>query len=685
MGGASPFLTILSIAGFLAAAWSATKFSKIVGISSIVLEITVGILLGPGLVGLMPTEYAECEARRFTDCSLPADFDLIADQMGPNGFEPGSQLSFGADLDKIAMLPPDDHYYCDKKLYDEQAAHDNHATPTGNATEPGTDHHRLLSSADLEESYGVCLNKYCKKDVADRCQIVPGFFVIVGHIGVAMMIFESGMHFDFEMAAEVGPWACVVAVLGTCLPLISGCLLCMAMGKPFYPDGISTGTALAPTSVGIALKLLTEANALQQQFGQTIMTAAFVDDILSLILFNILFSLGSGSISFEVTFLPALLGIVFMLIAIALAVKFWPHVIEHVLLPRAELAIFGKDVLGSEKLHAHEELLFIVMVCFLCGYGMITYLCGTHLWGCFIAGMSFACFDHHEAHEVWVRQTKRGTSWMIRLFFACTVAFGIPVDQLLSLDAFLWGSLMGIGPCIITKVICAPFMGRARWVIGWAMVGRAEFAYLIAAMASDAGMVDQSTYSVLIWALLWATIFAPFIFRFVLNKYLRDMVNDENDPMRLSQMGVVGAKKHVKGTGSKTPLKTGKSGHGNGSGGESPDSKHSGRKSMKAPGVDLDDVRVECEAATTDAWEDGAPGHTTRGIKQDKNGLEGAPIGSQYHDDLLDNGNPRLATVTSMQRVGPNSSHHGVRTDDDGFTTGNGFMCCLFFKKATIS
>ena len=41
------------------------------------------------------------------------------------------------------------------------------------------------------------------------------------------------------------------------------------------------------------------------------------------------------------------------------------------------------------------------------------------------------------------------------------------------------GSIMGIGPCILTKVFCALFMGDARWVIGWAMVGRAEFAPLI--------------------------------------------------------------------------------------------------------------------------------------------------------------------------------------------------------------
>merc|ERR1712127_158504 len=109
---------------------------------------------------------------------------------------------------------------------------------------------------------------------------------------------------------------------------------------------------------------------------------------------------------------------------------------------------------------------------------------------------------------------------MIRVFFAATVAFSIPISKLISLDAFLKRTVMGIGPCILTKVCCAPFMGNARFVIGWAMVGRAEFAYLIAQMAAAGNMIDEDTFSLCIWALLYATIFAPFVFRFVLNRYI---------------------------------------------------------------------------------------------------------------------------------------------------------------------
>lgn len=328
------------------------------------------------------------------------------------------------------------------------------------------------------------------------------------------MIFESGMHFDFEKAKIVGPWACVVAVLGTILPLIFGAAIVMAFGKPFMPDAISAGTALAPTSVGIALRLLSEAGVLQENFGQAIITAAFVDDILSLILFNVLFSLGGDFDMFKTVWAP-IIGIAFMIIACIAAMKFWPWFLEDYLLSRVP------DTKPGAKNARRDEALFFFMFFLLFVYGTITHYLGTHLWGCFIAGMSFACLDPpHHAHHVWVKQTKRMTSWMIRIFFAGTVAFSIPVMELLSLEAFWKGSILGIVACVGTKVCCAPFMGKARFVIGWAMVGRAEFAYLIAQMALAAGMMDQATFSMVIWALLYATILAPFIFRYLLKKYV---------------------------------------------------------------------------------------------------------------------------------------------------------------------
>merc|ERR1711920_784604 len=116
-----------------------------------------------------------------------------------------------------------------------------------------------------------------------------------------------------------------------------------------------------------------------------------------------------------------------------LAVMFWPWMVHDVILPLVPQK--GKDA----NVTANHEVLFLIMMLVLIFYGTVTHFLGSHRWGCLIAGMSFACIDagrpkeqHLELHHVWVRQTKRYTSWMVRIFFSCTVAFSIPVHELLS-------------------------------------------------------------------------------------------------------------------------------------------------------------------------------------------------------------------------------------------------------------
>ena len=128
-------------------------------------------------------------------------------------------------------------------------------------------------------------------------------------------------------------------------------------------------------------------------------------------------------------------------------------------------------------------MFFFFMFVLLFVYATIAHYPGTHLWGYvgllwaatlqIIAGMFFACFDPpHHAHHIWIKQMKRMTSRLIRIFFAGTAAFPIPVTKLLSLEAFWKGSILGIFACVTTKVFCAPFIGKARSVIGWATTAK---------------------------------------------------------------------------------------------------------------------------------------------------------------------------------------------------------------------
>merc|ERR1719379_2169772 len=105
------------------------------------------------------------------------------------------------------------------------------------------------------------------------------------------------------------------------------------------------------------------------------------------------------------------------------------------------------DEAKQEAIHG-----FIMWMTFL-AYATTFHFLGSHLQGCFIGGMSFTAVPH--SHHIWVGQTKPFTTWMLRVFFACTVGFAIPVDKLLRIDSFLKGMVIGAIPCLGAKVFCA--------------------------------------------------------------------------------------------------------------------------------------------------------------------------------------------------------------------------------------
>jgi Kef-type K+ transport system membrane component KefB len=540
-------------------------------------------------------------------------------------------------------------------------------------------------------NYTACIEASCKYDVSHECQLTPDIFTFVGHTGVALMIFESGMHFDFEKAKQVGGWACFIAVFGTFLPLITGTALTILLipDTKWNTDGLSAGTSLAPTSVGIALKLLHEAKQLQKTHGQIIITAAFVDDILSLVLFNVLFSMADGELGL-MTFLPAVIGVILMCLVILFAATYADVVIEK------GLEYFTHDPKAPGKMSVADEVLFFWMMMILLVFGTVFFYTGTHLWGCFMAGMCLAKL--HSAHEVWVKQTKRVTVWMIRIFFSCTVAFSIPVSELVSIEAFWKGALMGIGPCILTKVSCAFFMGPQSCVIGWAMVGRAEFAYLIAQMAAASNMMTQKTFAVVIWSLLWATVWAPLVFRWVLKRFVAgERVrlglgedDDSEDGEGFRQSGPLPSPAEVYADFRPSARDTG----------DCPGYTYNAHGPQGAgyykDGVDHAANAAAAKSKTASEHSAATP------LKQDKVALEETVVSrgldhekpvkvGSAHDEHHHGHNTHMPSVVGAQdhsyqkHVVSPAEHNDYPTHDpEDASRGSGFLCCLFFRKIII-
>eukprot|EP01062_Namystynia_karyoxenos_P037659 TRINITY_DN27393_c0_g1_i1.p1 TRINITY_DN27393_c0_g1~~TRINITY_DN27393_c0_g1_i1.p1 ORF type:complete len:994 (+),score=354.18 TRINITY_DN27393_c0_g1_i1:106-2982(+) len=346
------------------------------------------------------------------------------------------------------------------------------------------------------------------------------FLSLMGQFGVALMIFESGMHVQFDKLKQVFAKSFTVAILGTALPIVGGLLFCLAaLGSgEVYPTGLAMGCSMAPTSVGIALKLLTESKMLSSFTGQTIVTGAFVDDIFSIIALVILLNLAKGNLTAVTIMLPLVLSCVFVIGGGFLAYKYWPPLMERI------IGQIATDPAASfQRSHmVHLVIMFLTLI----GYGAAAHYVGSHLLGAFIGGMSFAAVPRSGA--IWGRQMKRIARWLIRLFFSCTVAFSIPISSMMSIDAFWKGLLCGIGPCIGCKLLSGLHTGDQRWLVGFAMAGRGEFAFLVAETAKSEDfksgdppydkLLSKEGYSITVWALLCATIVAPFGFKYFLAK-----------------------------------------------------------------------------------------------------------------------------------------------------------------------
>ena len=104
----------------------------------------------------------------------------------------------------------------------------------------------------------------------------------------------------------------------------------------------------------------------------------------------------------------------------------------------------------------------------------------SYLLGAFLSGLMF-CTDH-TIHAVWSHQIKRLLQWLLRVFFACTIGFALPITEFADPEVIKQGLVYCI--CMLGKIVTG-FFGRPRnrkefLTVGLSMSAWGEFAFIIA-------------------------------------------------------------------------------------------------------------------------------------------------------------------------------------------------------------
>lgn len=355
----------------------------------------------------------------------------------------------------------------------------------------------------------------------------PEAFVLFGEIGLVLLVVEAGVDIDVTTLKLIGVRGVIIATLGSIFPIAIGLAVAFAIGAD-TKAAIAAGAAFGPTSLGIAMNILRAAKFINTPTGQLIVAAAIIDDMIALIILSQLTGL-VGEITLSGVLIPVVSALGFLIIGGYLALAVLP-------------GLFDKFVFKNISKKNHGKVALLIMLGLVLGLMQAThYTKASHLMGAFIAGLVF-CQDHH-LHETFVSQFKRVLQWLMRIFFASTIGFQVPLKNFSSLKVIWQGLLfttallgkLGVGFLVPNFSQTKNFTGhhlRDCLLVGCSMAAEGEFAFVIAAFAVDKGLVDKDLYSSMVLAILLSTIIAPFSLRFTINFFAKRAMQEKFDQIQ---------------------------------------------------------------------------------------------------------------------------------------------------------
>jgi len=357
----------------------------------------------------------------------------------------------------------------------------------------------------------------------------PEAFVLLGEIGLVLLVVEAGVDIDITTLKLIGVRGVIIAFVGSVLPIVLGIGVAFIIGAE-PKAAIAAGAAFGPTSLGIAMNILKTGKIINTPTGQLIIAAAIIDDMIALIILSQLTAL-TGEITLAGVLQPILVALVFLIIGGYIALFVISDLIEKY--------IFNEGMSSKKR----GVISLIIMWGFVLGLMPATHYPGaSHLMGAFLAGLVF-CSDH-DLHVEFVSQFKRTLQWLMRIFFASTIGFQVPIKNFANGKVIYQGLLftlallgkLGVGFLVPNFSNSKKFRGnhlRDCLMVGCSMAAEGEFAFVIAAYSVAEGIIDIELYSSVVLAILLSTIVAPFSLKFTISYFnkraLEDVENAEKE------------------------------------------------------------------------------------------------------------------------------------------------------------
>lgn len=328
------------------------------------------------------------------------------------------------------------------------------------------------------------------------------FISYMAEIGVILIMFSAGLGTNLKSLVKSGFKATLIACCGVFVPLIMGTIMAIfffgsdGWGSQSFFRCVFIGTILTATSVSITVAVLKEFGKIKTDVGQTIVSAAIIDDVLGIIVLTIVLGVSSGKGGY--------LGIILKTLAF-----FACAIVAGFIVYR----LFR----WYDRRHPHSRRIPIYAL----GIALIFAYCAEHFFGiaditgAYIAGIVFCSLSDASYMESKIDIN----AYMIfsPIFFA---SIGLKTDLSGMNMGLLWFSIAFVIIGCISKIIgcggIAKLLGytwKECLQIGEGMMVRGEVALIVATKGLTAGLIDSKYFTSVILLIIVSSMIVPILLK----------------------------------------------------------------------------------------------------------------------------------------------------------------------------
>ncbi len=328
------------------------------------------------------------------------------------------------------------------------------------------------------------------------------FLAGMAEIGVIILMFTAGLETNISDLRKTGIKATIIACAGVFVPLVLGTLLYMAfygfsaIGTEEFYRAIFIGTILTATSVSITVQTLREMGKLQGELGQTIMSAAIIDDVIGIIVLTVVIGFKKPGSDVPMVLLRTL---AFFILALILGF------------------VIYKLFKWYDNRHPHTRRIPImgIAIAFALSYVADKFFGVADITGAYVAGVILCSLRDSE----YITRKMDVNSYIIfgPVFF-CSIGLQTNIRTLDT--TILWFSLAFVGVGLISKVIgcgltarCLGYKGRNALKVGVGMMTRGEVALIVAQRGLKVDMLEPAYFTAVILLIIISSILTPLLLK----------------------------------------------------------------------------------------------------------------------------------------------------------------------------